>query len=197
MTLNKIRLKSAFMMVYSISYWLFFAFLAFISIYAFISNAPNPKGAGFVVAMSVLAIVVIAIFTLISCLISFVPKRDSQHYGVVTGGLELLRRKYKFVSHSELGYYIFIFDGNDAGLYEVNWFSLKYILDIDLHNYKYDSEKISKRINSHLDDLYKVKLAEIRRAEDIKNGVDTLINKWDGYLDKVSRRDGKIDQLLK
>ena len=197
MTLNKIRLKSAFMMVYSISYWLLFAFLAFITIYTFISNAPNPKGGGFLVAMCFLSIVVIAIFALIPAMIAFLPKRDSQHYGVVTGGLELLRRKYKFVSHSELGHYIFIFDCYDAVLYEVNWFSLKYILDLDLHNYKYDPEKISNRINSHLDELYKVKLAEIRRAEDIKNGVDGLINKWDGYLDKVSRRDGKIDQLLK
>lgn len=197
MTLNKIRLKSAFMMVYSISYWLFFAFLAFISIYAFISNAPNPKGAGFVVAMSVLAIVVIAIFALIPTMIAFLPKRDSKDYGVITGGLELIKRKYKFVSHSELGYYILIFDGHEAWLYDVNWFSLKYILELDLSNFKYDSEKISYRINSHLDDLYKVKLAKIRRDEDIKNGVDNLITKWDGYLDKVSRRDGKIDQLLK
>lgn len=196
MTLNKIRLKSAFMMIYSISYWLFFAFLAFISIYTFISNTTDHKGIG-VVAICFITVIVIAIYTLISYLIAFVHKRDRSSYGVVTGGLEIFRRKYKFVSHSELGYYILIFDGQEAGLYDVNWFSLKYILELDLSNFKYDSEKISYRINSHLDDLYRVKLKEIRRSEDIKNGVDALINKWDGYLDKVSRRDDKIDQLLK
>lgn len=199
MTLNKIRLKSAFMMIYSISYWLWFTFLAFISIYTIISSAtPDSKNRfGFVTAMSFLSIVVIAIFALMATMIAFLPKKESSDYGIVTGGLELIKRKYKFVSHSELGYYIFIFDGNEGTLYEVNWFSLKYILVLDLNSFGYDSEKISNRIKLHLDDLYKFKLEEIRRGDNTKNSIDSLINKWDGYLDKVSRRDSKIDQLLK
>ena len=113
MTLNKIRLKSAFMMIYSISYWLWFTFLAFISIYTLISSAtPDSKnGFGFVTAMSFLSIVVIAIFALMAVMIAFLPKKESSDYGIVTGGLELIKRKYKFVSHSELGYFIFIFEG--------------------------------------------------------------------------------------
>ena len=199
MTLNKIRLKSAFMMIYSISYWLWFTFLAFISIYTLISSAtPDSKnGFGFVTAMSFLTIVVIAIFALVSYLIAFLPTKDSNDYWLVTSGIELLKRKYKFVSHSELGYFILIFDGYKAKLYEVNWFSLKHIMPIDMYDYKYDQEMISNRIKSFLDDLYQIRLAEIRRKEDIKNSIDSLINKWDGHLDVVSRRDSKIDQLLK
>ena len=199
MKLNKIRLKSAFMMIYSISYWLLFIFLAFITIYTFINNVPEQRqsGIGFVLIMSFLAVLVIVIFALVSYLIAFLPTKDSDDYWLVTSGLELLKRKYKFVSHSELGYFILIFDGHKAKLYEVNWFSLKHIMPIDMYDYEYDQVRISNRIKSFLDDLYQIRLAEIRRKEVIKNNTNKLVTKWDGHLDVVSRRDSKIDQLLK
>lgn len=199
MTLSNIKLKRSFLILFSISYWGLFAFSTICAIKAAIdvSTKPNDGIAGYIIGMSFISLIIVFIFFLVSGAIAFLPTRDSENHWLVTSGMKLIRRKYKFVSHSELGYFILIFDGSDADLYEVNWVSLKYIINIDMNNYKYDPVKISNRIKSQLDDLYRIRLEEIRKKEDIKNNINKLVTKWDGHLDVVSRRDSKIDQILK
>lgn len=197
MTLNKIKLKTAFMITYSISYWLLFTLLSGITTYAFAINGPDKTTGGFIAAMILLGLLITVISGVIAYAIAFLPYKDRKDYGVITGGLLLMKRKWKFVSHSDLGYYLLVFDGVYSHLYEFRWFSLKYIMEQDLRRINYDSEKLSNMIKSHLDSLYKVRLAEIRTSEETKRGINNLVNKWDGYLDKVSRRDSKIDEILK
>ena len=55
---------------------------------------------------------------------------------------------------------------------------------------------ISDSVKSHLDWLYKNQLDDAKIAERIKAKNDE-IKKWDGFLDVPSRRDKKIDELLK
>ena len=198
MTLLNLKLKRVFLILLSISYWGLFTFLAISITYACINaTRPNDGTIVYIIGMSILSILVFGLFAMISCAIAFLPTRDSENHWLVTSGMQLIRKKCKFVSHSELGYFILIFDGHISRLYEVNWFSLKHITDIDMYNYDYDEVKISTKIKLKLDNLYQTRLSEIRNKEDIKNKTDKLVNKWDGHLDVVSRRDSKIDQILK
>ena len=58
-----------------------------------------------------------------------------------------------------------------------------------------DIDIVSRRIKSRLDDIYKNKLEDIKKEKKIKSSIDNLM-KWDGYLDKQGRRDGKIKEIL-
>lgn len=199
MTLSNIKLKRFFLILFSISYWGLFAFSTICAVKATIdvSTKPNDAITGYIIGMCLISILIVFVFTLVSCAIAFLPTRDNEDYWLVTSGIQLIKKKYKFVSHSELGYFILIFDGSDADLYEVNWVSLKHIISLNMNNHNYDPVKISNKIKSKLDDLYQIRLEEIRKKEDIKNNINKLVTKWDGHLDVVSRRDSKIDQILK
>jgi hypothetical protein len=103
-------------------------------------------------------------------------------------------RNIKWIYHSELGYFPSVIGKKKLLLYRQNIFTVDELLDIDTsgRSIKY----ISDTAKSHLDWLYKNQLDDNKRAEQIKAKNDE-IRKWDGFLDVPSRRDKKIDELLK
>lgn len=103
-------------------------------------------------------------------------------------------RNIKWIYHSELGYFPSVIGKKKLVLYRQNIFTVDEIVDIDTpgRTIKY----ISDNVKSHLDWLYKNQLDDNKRAELIKAKNDE-IRKWDGFLDVPSRRDKKIDELLK
>ena len=103
-------------------------------------------------------------------------------------------RNIKWIYHSELGYFPSVIDKKKLVLYRQNIFTVDELLDIDTpgRTIKY----ISDNVKAHLDWLYKNQLDDNKRAELIKAKNDE-IRKWDGFLDVPSRRDKKIDELLK
>jgi hypothetical protein len=103
-------------------------------------------------------------------------------------------RNIKWIYHSELGYFPSVIGKKKLVLYRQNIFTVDDLVDIDTsgRTIKY----ISDNVKSHLDWLYKNQLDDNKRAELIKAKNDE-IRKWDGFLDVPSRRDKKIDELLK
>jgi hypothetical protein len=103
-------------------------------------------------------------------------------------------RNIKWIYHSELGYFPSVIGKKKLFLYRQNIFTVDDLVDIDTsgRTIKY----ISDNVKSHLDWLYKNQLDDNKRAELIKAKNDE-IRKWDGFLDVPSRRDKKIDELLK
>jgi len=103
-------------------------------------------------------------------------------------------RNIKWIYHSELGYFPSVIGKKKLFLYRQNIFTVDDLVDIDTsgRTIKY----ISDSVKSHLDWLYKNQLDDSKRAELIKAKNDE-IRKWDGFLDVPSRRDKKIDELLK
>jgi hypothetical protein len=103
-------------------------------------------------------------------------------------------RNVKWIYHSELGYFPSVIDKKKLVLYRQNIFTVDELVDIDTpgRTIKY----ISDTVKSHLDWLYKNQLDDNKAAELIKAKNDE-IRKWDGFLDVPSRRDKKIDELLK
>ena len=101
-------------------------------------------------------------------------------------------KRTKIVHHEHLGEFILTFDkDNDLVLYKQNWFICEEIGTFYLTD---DTEELSKKIQGSLNELYK----DILYKEEKKKIIDSKVNKimsWDGYLDKATRRDDKLDKL--
>ena len=102
-------------------------------------------------------------------------------------------RNIKWIYHSELGYFPSVIGMKKLILYRQNIFTLDELVEIDTRS---SVKSISDNVKSHLDWLYKNQLDDNRKAELLKAKNDE-IRKWDGFLDVPSRRDKKIDELLK
>jgi hypothetical protein len=100
----------------------------------------------------------------------------------------------KWVCHSELGYFPTIIGKRKLTIYEQGIFSIKKLTSIDTDRYTID--QISNSVKSHLDWVYKNYLEDTKENERL-NVKQAEIKKWDGYLDIPTRRDKKIDELLK
>ena len=99
----------------------------------------------------------------------------------------------KWVCHSELGYFPTIIGKRNLTIYEQGIFSINKLISIDTDH---TIEQISDSVKSHLDWVYKNYLQDVKETEVLK-AKQNEIKKWDGYLDVPTRRDKKIDELLK
>lgn len=108
----------------------------------------------------------------------------------------MVRKNYHFIYiyETELGYLPTIIGKRKLTIYEQNIFSINKLTSISIENTSI--ENISNMVEQHLDWLYKNYLQDVKEAELLKAKQDE-IKKWDGYLDVPTRRDKKIDELLK
>jgi len=105
----------------------------------------------------------------------------------------LIKHKEKWAFHPELGPFLVSITKNKINVYQQNYLSLIEIVEFDNNN---DTNEITNTIKKSLDSYFKKKL-EIKKINNIsKDKLNTLDN-WDGYFDKQTRRDNKIDKLLK
>jgi len=94
----------------------------------------------------------------------------------------------KRIYYSDLGYFYIRpnNNGDKVYLYKQGYF---FYSKIGLHYYNGNTESLSKEIKSELDKIYKKELERIRVKKSIKD--------WNGYLDLPSKRDDKLNQLIK
>jgi hypothetical protein len=59
-------------------------------------------------------------------------------------------------------------------------------------NFGGDVDGLRIAIKNHLDDIYHRELEQMRNKKELKNS----LKKWDGYVDKQSKRDDRLNQLL-
>jgi hypothetical protein len=101
-------------------------------------------------------------------------------------------KRTKIVHHDHLGEFILTFDKyNDLVLLKQNWFGCKIIGSFYLTD---DTEELSKKIQGVLNELYKDILYKEEKKKNIADKVNKIMS-WDGYLDKATRRDDKLDKL--
>lgn len=99
----------------------------------------------------------------------------------------------KWIYHSDLGYYLFIMTNDDIMLFEPHFLYMQEVYT----NYNHGNiEFISRDIKETLDYRYKRQLEKIREHKENREKINK-IKSWDGYLDTQSRRDNKIDKILK
>lgn len=102
-------------------------------------------------------------------------------------------RNRKWIYHSDLGYYLCIITSSDIKVFKPNLFYMKELYDGYNNG---DINRISNSIKDALDREYKDILTKMKTDKEDKERIKTIKN-WDGYLDKQSRRDNKIDKILK
>jgi hypothetical protein len=99
----------------------------------------------------------------------------------------------KWIYHSDLGYYLCVITKDEIRLFEPNFIYMNEIYNGYNHG---GVEKISVDIKSSLDNRYKKILRKIQEDKEDRERINK-IKSWDGYLDTQSRRDNKIDKILK
>ena len=99
----------------------------------------------------------------------------------------------KWIYHSDLGYYLCIITKDSIRLFEPNFIYMKEIYNGYNHG---GVEKISVDIKTYLDSRYRNILYKIQENKEDRERINK-IKSWDGYLDTQSRRDNKIDKILK
>ena len=142
-----------------------------------------------VILSSILTLLVIALFQLILFGLSYWHREEDS---IVFYYFFKTLKRPKIVHHEHLGKFILAFDkDNDLVLYKQNWFICEQIGSFYLTD---DTEHLAKKIQDSLNELYK----DILYKEEKKKITNSKINKimsWDGYLDKATRRDDKLDKL--
>jgi hypothetical protein len=101
-----------------------------------------------------------------------------------------LALKQKKIYYSDLGYFFITVKYNTVNTVTVHkqgYFFRTKLFDIYFRGD--DVDKLRMDIKSELEVIYKKELEKKRRKNIIKN--------WDGYIDTVSKRDDKINQILK
>jgi hypothetical protein len=98
-----------------------------------------------------------------------------------------LALKQKKIYYSDLGYFFITVKYNIVTVHKQGYFFRTRLFEIFFRGD--DVDKLRMDIKSELEVIYKKELEKKRRKNIIKN--------WDGYIDTVSKRDDKINQILK
>ena len=96
--------------------------------------------------------------------------------------------KNKRIYYSDLGYFYIGTNrkGNQVRVYKQGYFFYDKLFEVHHNN---DIETLSTDIKCRLDYMYREELERLKVKKAIKD--------WDGYLDLPSKRDGKINQIIK
>ena len=105
----------------------------------------------------------------------------------------IVKHKEKWALHSELGPFLISITKNKINVYQQNYLTLIEISEFDNNG---NESETTNQIKRSLDSYFKNKLEIKKLANLSKDKLNTLDN-WDGYFDKQTRRDNKIDKLLK
>jgi hypothetical protein len=94
----------------------------------------------------------------------------------------------KKIYYSDLGYFYMSIkkDGSMVSIHKQGIFVSHKLFEIYYNN---DVEKLRSSIKAHLDSTYREKLE--------KKKIKDRLKQWDGYIDTTSKRDDKLNQLLK
>ena len=149
-------------------------------------------------ALSIIIMIVVLLASIgVRYLLSFVDKEfhSMKSYITILGYIfyHTKRKDRKWIFHSDLGYFLCVITKDRIYLYEPSFLYLKEIYDEwNVGNIEGISKNIKNSLDSRFKNILKIKL-ENKEAKERMN----MIKNWDGYLDTQSRRDNKIDKLLK
>ena len=98
--------------------------------------------------------------------------------------------KCKRIYYSDLGYFYLSIKGDYVSVHKQGFFMSHYLFNVE---YDGNIESLKISIKRNLDRIY---AKELEKSKKSKLKRDNL-KSWDGYIDIVSKRDGKIKELLK
>lgn len=165
--------------------------LIFFVIIPFNCDCKNSTGA--TIALVVLSLLFFGLYNGILALIT-IPFRDNGKTVFIHFFLKFFK-KMKIVSHEYLGDFFINLDDdeNKIVIYRQKLFVLENIGSVYKSN---DIEKMANSIKAFLDKKYQDILKEKNKKE-ATIAWKKRVEDWDGYLDPVTRRDNKINKILK
>jgi hypothetical protein len=99
--------------------------------------------------------------------------------------LGFLTFRFKRIYYSDLGYFwCWRKSDNKVIVYKQSYFYMKKLFNIQ---YNGDNDVLGIRIKDELEEIYTEELKKKRESDSFKN--------WNGYIDTVSERDGKLNDL--
>ena len=103
-------------------------------------------------------------------------------------------KDFRKVYHAELGYFILYIDDikSKVSIFKQGIFKLKHLKEFNVEKPEILQVKIKNFLDKEYQDLLKSK-----EDEKIAKSKIEKIKEWDGFLDVVSKRDEKINQILK
>lgn len=116
--------------------------------------------------------------------------REKSFVSVVPFAHGLFTIFYKKINYSKLGTFYIKYNENDIRVYKQGIFCLDEVLL--LNNY-YDINETKNTIKNSLDSMYE---NEIRKKERRDKKLSNIKN-WDGYVDKQSKRSGRLEEIIK
>jgi hypothetical protein len=140
------------------------------------------------IAGAVCYFVTMLVIVLISLLFS---NPDTTDFFFAT--FEFIGGKSKWICHEELGYFILHIDDKEISIHYQGYL---YIEKIGKVNNTGTDKYIISNIKSELDKHFYEKLNSIRKEAEKNEQVNSLDN-WDGHFNSVTRRDEKINSILK
>ena len=147
----------------------------------------TPIGAtiGFTLLLILLEVAISLIVTLIGAITNLIDVENfSNPSDFITPPFGLFTLGFKKIYYSDLGYFWCCKRGNYVTIYEQKLFSMIRISKVDYYG---DIESLRFRIKSEIESIYEVKLRDRNISDNFKN--------WDGYIDKKSERDDKLEKL--
>jgi hypothetical protein len=190
------KTKNIIFQLSGISLYLFIFVIMYLLDKQFLIKNQHSEVSNLIIPIFLINILIIACFVFILGAINAIAIKDSQKYNITKYPLFLFFKKdIKWIYHSELGYFLSIIKKDKIIIYDQ-----KFLCREELISYRTNKRttpiSLSKEIKDYLDRLYLEKLDEIKKLKEQNDKIEEF-KKWDGFLDVVGRRDGKIDQLLK
>jgi hypothetical protein len=107
--------------------------------------------------------------------------------------LDFLGGKLKWICHEDLGYFLLLIDDKEI---TIRYQGYLYTELIGKVNNTGTDKSIISNIKSELDKHFYEKLNSVRK-ENEKNAQVKALDNWDGHFNSVTRRDEKINSILK
>ena len=141
-----------------------------------------------IIPISILAYLLLFIVHLLSIALTAI-KGDGYIFDHITFIFGVINIRLKRIYYSDLGYFYISIPNGSGELVDIYRQNYLYSKKLTSFFYKGDVNDLRNEIKSKLDSIYEVELKKKRE----KN----LIKSWDGYIDIQSKRDDKLNQLLK
>ncbi len=192
-----VKTKNIIFHLSGISLYLFIFSIVYLFDKQFMIKNQHAGNSNLIIPIFLISIIVIACFVFILAAINGIAIRDAHKYNITKYPFYLFVKKdIKWIYHSELGYFLSIIKKDKIVIYEQKCLCREELIDYHINSKRTTPITLSKEIKDYLDRLYLERLDEIKKLKEQNDKIEEL-KKWDGFLDVVGRRDGKIDQLLK
>jgi hypothetical protein len=144
-----------------------------------------------IIVRSIAGVICYFVTMLIIVLISLFINPDT--IDLFFGTFEFLGGKSKWICHEDLGYFILRIDDKEISIYQQFYLYTELIGKV---NNTGTDKSIISNIKSELDKHFYEKLNLIRKEAE-KNAQVKALDNWDGHFNSVTRRDEKINSILK